>query len=486
MSYLGLDVGTSRVKAVAFDREWRETTSAAEATAVAHPGGGRSEQDMVDVWRAAARVLAATAQSSPDPVELVAITAQGDGCWLVDKAGEPVGPALLWNDNRAASIVREWSRDGTLERAFRRSGSLGMPGLANAQLRWLQEHQPAVLNQAEHLLSCGSWVFSRLTGRYVLEASDAANPFCDAQTGRLDDSLLDLFGLNHLRHLLPPVVTGEQAVAPLRDDCAQQCKLPAGVPVVIAPYDVVSTTVGSGATQVDDACTILGTTLCTSVVSDDPQTSRHPNGMTLPTVAGRWLLAYATMSGTGVLDWVAGLLGLADAAAVVRLAGQSRAAELPVVLPYLSPAGERSPFLAPEVRGSITGLSDRHTGADIALATLQGLTFTVRDCLDATERRPRLLSLCGGGARSSLWCQLLADATGTPVVRPDVVEVGARGAVVIGAARAHVGQMPSEAFSRTAPPGLRLEPTEAERERYQRLYAEFVRTRSALWPGTAA
>ncbi len=183
MSIVGLDVGTSRVKAVRFDAAWSEVDSESEDTVVLSAPGGRREQDLDQVWEAVARVLRAVVSRSPDDVDAVAVTAQGDGCWLVDEAGRPVGHALLWNDSRASDLTEQWHRDGTLDQSFRTCGSLGAPGLASAQLRWLAEHEPDRLARAHRLLSCGSWVFSRLTGEAVLERTEAVNPFCDARTG---------------------------------------------------------------------------------------------------------------------------------------------------------------------------------------------------------------------------------------------------------------------------------------------------------------
>jgi sugar (pentulose or hexulose) kinase len=433
MSTIGLDLGTSRVKAVRFDGSWRAVDSEAHPTAVLHNDDGRSEQDMHGVWAAAARVLSAVVGRSPDPVDLVALTAQGDGCWLVDGHGEPVGPALLWNDRRSAEVVEKWRDDGTLERAFRINGCYGSPGVAHAQLRWLLDHEPDTVARAARLLSCGSWVYQRLTGRQVVERSDAANPFLDANTGCYDERLLDLFGIAALDRLLPAVVSGVEAVAPLSPGAAGELGLPAGTPVALAPYDVVATAAGTGAIRTGDAYAILGTTLCVGIVAADPMLARAPNGMTLPTgTPGQWLIAEATMVGTEVLDWTANLLGLATAADLVELAATSRTADRPLLLPYLSPAGERSPFLDPTIRGSLHGLTLRHSRADIARAALDGLTLAVRDCL-ATAGRTATLALSGGGARSELWCRSIADATGCPVTGPDTPEAGARGAVLVGA-----------------------------------------------------
>ena len=235
MSTIGLDVGTSRVKAVRFDADWQAADAESESSVISRGADGRSEQDMAQVWESVRRVLAAVTQRSPDPISLVAVTGQGDGCWLVDDAGRPVGPALLWNDNRAAEVVSRWQGEGRLEEAFRRTGCMGSAGIANAQLAWLERHQPDVVARASTLLSCSAWIYLQLTGRRVLEQSEAANPFFDARSGEYDRSLFALYEIEGLARLMPPVVRSADRIAPLCRARANEFGLPTDTPVAIAP-----------------------------------------------------------------------------------------------------------------------------------------------------------------------------------------------------------------------------------------------------------
>jgi xylulokinase/erythritol kinase len=477
MSVLGLDAGTSRVKAVRFDNTWHEADTAAETTPVHRGSDGRREQDMAKVWTAAVRVLGKVVANCPDRIDAVAVTAQGDGCWLVDATGEPAGPALLWNDSRTAGIVGGWQADGTLDAAFRISGCYGAPGLASAQLRWLSDRGDPVLDRARVLLSCGSWLYQQLTGRQVLDMSDAANPFLDAVTGTYSPQLLELFGLEPLAALLPPVVTGAERAAPIRPDIAATIGLPAGTPVVLGPYDVVATAIGSGAVQPAAALAILGTTLCVGSVVDDPHLSRPANGMTLPLDHPHtWLTAFATMTGTEVLDWTAALLGLPDAAAVAGLAATSMATDLPVLLPYLSSAGERSPFLDAGIRGSLHGLQLHHSRADVARAAVDGLSLVVRECAVALGELATL-AVCGGGARSALWCQSISDATGIPVVRTRAREIGALGAALSAATDLGMFTDLPEAVS-VVETGEVLTPDHVQAARLDGAFEQFCRLRA--------
>ncbi len=256
--------------------------------------------------------------------------------------------------------------------------------------------------------------------------------------------------------------------------------LPVGTPVVLAPYDVVTGAVGSGVSRPGSAVAILGTTLCVAASSDDPRLDRDPNGMTLPLGAPgtptRWLLAYATLTGTEALDWTARLLGTADAASVVRLAADSRHEEVPLVWPYLSPAGERAPFLDRGAAGELRGLRLDHDRADVARGVLEGLTLAVLDCLEAIGDVEQL-ALCGGGARSELWSQLIADAAGVPVHRSAVDEVGAWGAALhAGVALGRFADL-DEAVGALERPTRTLSPRQGATDRFQERLARLRSTR---------
>lgn len=475
MSVVGLDLGTSRVKAVCFDEDWTVADLHAEATTVQRPHPGWSEQDMESVWQAASRALRAVAR---DGITLIAVTAQGDGCWLIGRDGTPIRPAILWNDNRAAPMIDEWDAEGTLDVAFRRTGCDGAPGLAHAQLRWLAAHEPASLDRATTLLSCGSWVHYRLTGERVQHVSDLHNPFLDAATGRPDEELLNRYGLSGLRHLLPPAVAGADGVHCLQPRVAEELSLPAGVPVALAPYDVVSSAIGVGAIRPGDAAAILGTTMCITAATAAPDLTPPRGGMSLPVgPPGRWLRAYATLAGTEVLDWMAALVGLRGAAELIELASAATAPDAPLLVPYLSPAGERAPFRDAAARGALAGLTLRHDRADIARATVDGVTLAILDCLRATDAHPRRLSLSGGGAQNRHWCQTISDATGVAAVSPDIPETGARGAALAGAVA--IGRYPGleEACADAVRPGRVHTPDLARNRQLDRAYHRLLAAR---------
>ncbi|TLW91268.1 carbohydrate kinase [Saccharomonospora piscinae] len=492
MSAIAVDAGTSVIKAVVFDDSGREVAVARRAAEVHRPRAGWAEQDMAAVWDA---VTAAVRDVlPPDGVRFLALTAQGDGCWLVDERGEPTGPAVLWSDGRAASLVDTWWRNGVAEDAFRINGSLGFAGLPHAVLTWLREHDPDRLAHSATALTCGGWVFSRLTGVLGAELSDASVPLLDPRTREYSPELLSLFGLEWARHLLPEVLGGADTTAPLTRRAAEELGLPEGTPVVLAPYDVAATARGAGATDPGQACTILGTTLCTTVVRPTVDTTGAAAGLTLVPGSGPgYLRAFPTLAGTEVLSWASELLGLRGMRRVADLsdlAARARpGADGLVFLPYLSPAGERVPFLDTKARGTFWGLSLEHGREAVARAVLEGLTMVIEDCVRAattgsgTASPLTELRVCGGGANSALWCGLIADVVGVPVVRPTDTEVGAKGAFLTGLVATGAEPTVAEAARRHVRVDRTDEPTPELRRHYADGYARFLALRDVAATG---
>ncbi|MGW3199021.1 FGGY family carbohydrate kinase [Streptomyces sp. NPDC001118] len=437
MSVLTIDVGTSVIKSVVFDDQGQELAVARIGTEVLRPRPGWAEQDMDAVWNGVVfTVRSALSQlgTDQDPVWLVSFTAQGDGCWLVDGDGRPTGPAILWSDGRAGDLLTRWQADGVLERAFRRNGSLTCSGMPNAVLSWLAEHDPERLRRARTALTAAGWLFLKFTGVSAVDESDASAPFLDHTTGGYDPVILDLFAMKWAEPLLPRILGEHERIAEITRHTAAELGLSAGLPVVMAPYDIAATARGAGAVNPGQACAILGTTLCTEIVTRAPDTGGEPCGINIAYRGrDRILRAFPTLSGTEVLDWACRTLSVEDPAQLGRLAfGTEPGAGGLAFLPYLSPAGERAPFLDPHARGAFWGLSLDHTPAHVARAVFEGLSLVVRDCLTASATEVHELRLCGGGSASDDWCRLIADVTGVPTARSADTELGAKGAFLTG------------------------------------------------------
>ncbi|MEV5320470.1 FGGY-family carbohydrate kinase [Streptomyces sp. NPDC052687] len=460
--YVGIDVGTSVVKAAAFDEAGSELAVESRPVRLALRGGF-VEQDMEEVYAAVVEVLGALTGRVAGPVALAGLTGQGDGLWLVDAEGRPVRAAASWMDGRAHELLDRWLADGTFETVFRRTGSAMFPGCPGPLLAWFDRTEPVALDAAATALYCKDMVFRRLTGApAATDVSDASMPFLDPRTRAYDDRVVELLGLTHRRGLLAPV-SDPAATATAREG------LPAGTRIANGPYDLPASALGAGVTAPGDGLLIVGTCLAALVATTDLDLGGEPAGLYISTDRpGHWLRAMPAMVGTAALDWVLSTTGVRHAEVDALLEATPPGAHGVRVLPYFAPSGERAPFVEPRLRAELTGVSLESTRGDLVRATCEGIGYAARHCLEAAGLTGSL-AVCGGGTRSAAWTRLLADVLGRPL-RVVEGEVGARGAV-LAAARRYGVRLDAGAWTR---PAAVVEPDPDRAAYYAKGYEEHL------------
>ena len=478
--YVGLDVGTSVVKAVALDGDGNCLAVAARPTRTITRAPGWQEQDLEEVLAAAGSAIREVSEATGTTPELVGITGQGDGVWLLDADGRAVRHPILWSDARAAPVVERWMVEGVVERVFRRSANLIFPGSAAAILAVLRDDDRDALTRAVTAAYCKDAILQRLTGARATDASDASLPFLDVRTRRYDDASLSDCGLAEWSHLLAPVDPVPGPLRTLSVEGTALTGLPTGTPVHAGPFDLVATMVGAGVTHIGQGLVILGTTLGCNVLVDEVRTDGPVAGMTLcMPEPNRWARVMAAMVGTPVLEWTLATIG-ADRSQLDRLLAESRpGANGVTALPFLSPAGERAPFLNPMARGQLSGMSLETTPADLVRSVCEGIGYAARHCLEqAGLAHDREVFLCGGGSRSAGWRHILADILGRPVLLARTPEVGARGAVMaaLEASGTHVDR------PTWCAPDVIVKPSPARRSIYDAGYARYLALIAAARP----
>ncbi len=479
---LGLDAGTSVVKAVAFSADGDVLRVAGRPMRTVVPSPGRNEQDLEAVIAACGEVIREV--SAGEPVELLGITAQGDGLWLLDANGQAVRPPILWSDARAAAIVSDWIASGVAAEAFRRSGSMPFPGSPAALLAFLQREEPESLHAAATAGYCKDAVSQRLTGVRATDVSDASLPFFDPRARQYDEALLALFGVSDWRHLLAPP---DSYPAPLREISAAGAALtglPAGTAVHAGPFDLCATVIGAGLRQPGDGLVILGTTLGCAVLTDRADLDAEPSGMLLcMPEPDRWARVMPAMVGTPSLEWVLGMTGSRRDEIDTLLAASRPGAEGLVALPFFSQAGERAPFVDPFARGQLIGLSLESTREDLVRAVCEGIAYAVRHCLESAGLgEGAQVFLSGGGVRSTGWRQIMADVLQRPLVLARQPEAGARGAVL---AALSGGERDVDMAAWTRPDGL-IEPRPELANLYEAgmaFYRERLDAARGAWSG---
>ncbi|TDD58497.1 carbohydrate kinase [Kribbella antibiotica] len=434
---IGVDVGTTVTKAVAFDDGGRPLAEASRPTRLVRPSAGRFEHETAEIVASVNEVVGELAASVGDQPGVLAITAQGDGLWLVDSAGAAVRPAISWLDARSSAILEQWTVDGVADHVFRRSGNRMFPGASGPLLAAVRAEEPSVIAGAATAAYCKDVVMQALTGVRATDVSDASAPFLDPRTGSYDDEALAATGLSGLSHLLAPVA----ADGPVGELQSSLTGMALGTRVSAGPYDLPAAAEGAGVSAPGDALLTVGTTLACQVATRSLPVNGEPAGLLLGTwTPGLWLRAMPAMVGTAALDRMLALVGASVDQLPAFLAESPPGANGVTVLPYLSEAGERAPFVDTRARGTLDGISLSTTTADLIRATCEGIAYAARHCLEAAGWTGRV-TVCGGGARSAEWTQILADVLNAPLHTTAAEQVAARGAVICArrAAGAEVG-----------------------------------------------
>jgi xylulokinase len=484
--FMGIDLGTSGVKAVVLDRRHRLVATGSAPLSVDAPQPLWREQDPAAWWAACDRAVAAALEdlrrsgSSPGQIEAIGLTGQMHGATLVDARGEVLRPAILWNDGRSSFECVE------LERAVPRSreitGNLMMPGFTAPKLLWVAKHEPGVFERVRRVLLPKDWLRWRLTGEYATDMSDAAGTlWLDVGERAWSGELLRACGLSTAN--MPSLHEGPEVTGRLSLDVAQRWGV-REVPVVAGASDNAAGALGVGVVNPGDAMLSLGTSgvvfVATGSFVANPEQAVHSFCHALPR---SWHLMSVMLSAASCVEFTARLLGERDVAALLAAAEQRGLREdTPLFLPYLN--GERTPHNDPHAKAAFFGMHAGTQREDLVNATLEGVCLGMAQGIDALRAaRAELgrVSLIGGGSRNAYWAQMLADATGLQVVRHADAEVGPS----LGAARlAWLACDPREAGGIfRAPPTLdEFLPRPAARARMQERAERFAGLRSSVAP----
>jgi xylulokinase len=431
--YLGMDIGTSGVKAVLVNEDGVIVATASRGLALSHPFPLWSEQDpdaWVDAAIGAVDDLAASHPRETAEVRGIGLSGQMHGATLLAGNGRPLRPAILWNDGRAhaecAGLEQLCPSLGAI------TGNLAMPGFTAPKLLWVARHEPEVFARLAKVLLPKAYVRYRLTGEMVEDMSDAAGTlWLDVGQRCWSATVLAATGLD-LQHM-PRLVEGSEPSAVLSSEFARRWGMVRGVVVAGGAGDCAATAIGLGAIAPGDAFLSLGTSGVLFRVTDRfapaPASAVHTFCHAL---GGLWHQMGVMLSAAASLAWLARILATPDCELLAAL-GEVLDGPSPVrFLPYLD--GERTPHNDAAAAGAFVGLRGATGREDIVQAVLEGVAYAARDNLAALcgSSSPIVeIDLVGGGSRSPLWAQIIADVLGIPVHRVAEGEVGA----ALGAAR---------------------------------------------------
>jgi erythritol kinase len=448
---IGLDAGTSVIKAVVFDLAGRQIAAAGLRNSYERDAAGAAvEQDLARTWADVVKVLRQLGDQVPDLARratALAVTGQGDGTCLIGRDGTPVAPAWLWLDTRAAPIVEEMAANGARTAAYRATGSGMNASNQSGHLVWLDRHRPELLDCADYACHVKDWLYLNLTGERVTDVSEAVFTFGNYRTRAYDDTVIEAFGLKHRRRLLPPIVdslTGTHH--PLSHEAAQTLGLRPGLPVVLGYVDVLCTALAAGLYDETGrgGVSIIGSTGMHMRLAD-PRTVdllAEPSGYTMCFVPGSVARSQSNMAATINIDWLLDLTRQAvellghdfDRERALAAFERMVAAEKPAQAlyhPYIDRAGERGPFMEARARAQIVGLSNAVGFSGITRSVYEGLALAARDCFASIGGPPQELRIAGGAARSRSLKQIYASVLAVDVREADRDEAGAAGAAMM-------------------------------------------------------
>ena len=437
---IGLDLGTSGVKALLLSEDGVVLGEAVAALKVSRPLPAWSEQSPDDWWIACCSAINAVRQAVSSKVwssvKAIGLSGQMHGAVLLDKHGAIIRPAILWNDGRAQAACQLLEQ--RLPSISEIAGNPVMAGFTAPKLIWLEQNEPQCFQRVAKVLLPKDWLRWKMTGILATEPSDASGTLW-LDVFRQQWSADALYACSLDLHHVPELVPSADARATLRADVAGDWGLPAGVVVAAGAADNAAGALGAGLRQPGQALISLGTSGVILAVDRDiharPDRGLHVFCHAMPK---QWCHLAVLLSASSALSWWSGIVNQPVKQLLSELELDLdrllEAPDRPLFLPYLS--GERTPHGDPSLRATFMGLSHRNLRADMTLAVLEGVAFAFRDGIDTLRGAglsiPRLVAI-GGGARSVTWLRILTTVLECKIVRPAGAELGpALGAALLG------------------------------------------------------
>jgi xylulokinase len=445
---LGIDLGTSSVKVLLATETGQILGGGSAEYPIHHPRPGWAEQYPDDWWQAivqSVRQALAETGDTPASISAIGLSGQMHGTVLLGKAGQLLAPAVIWPDQRSQHQVQEITAMIGAERLIELTGSPVATGFQAATVRWVQQERPELWQRTRSILPPKDYVRYRLTGDVHTDPSDGSGTLLlDVHRRDWSPHVLAVLEIDVAR--LPPVRPSAAVAGQLGQKAAEALGLPAGIPVVTGAADTACGAVGAGIISTQTLLLTISTggqiVLPASGVQVDQAGRIHTFCGALapgPNQAG-WYQMAAILSAGMALRWlrdqVFGLSGLSGEAAYAQMTAWAETATAGagglLFLPYL--VGERTPHMDPQARGLFLGLAASHGRAELVRAVMEGVALACYDAYQVLAElgaRPERVIMAGGGARSQLWQQIVADVFSLPVQRLNVGEQSALGAILL-------------------------------------------------------
>ena len=486
---LGIDLGTSGTKTVLFDQEGKAMASATVEYPMYQPQNGWAEQDPAD-WANAAiatiqTVLARSGVAKEDVVSL-GISGQMHGLVMLDEDNQVIRPSIIWCDQRTAKECEEITARVGYDTLIRITANPALPGFTLSKLMWVRNHEPENYARCRHVLLPKDYVRFVLTGDYATEVSDASGmQMLDVPNRCWSDELLGMLDID--KNMLAKVYESCEVTGHISAEAAKKTGLSEKTLVVGGAGDNAAAAVGTGVVEDGKAFTTIGTSgvvfAHTDKLAIDPKGRVHTFCCAVP---GAWHVMGVTQAAGLSLKWFRDTFCAAEKEAAAQMGvdpyelTNKEAAQSPIgankllYAPYLM--GERTPHLDSDCRGMFFGLSAMHQRRDLLRAVMEGVSFSLNDCLGILAEMgvaPETMLACGGGGKSPLWRQMLADVMNCPVATTVNTEGPALGVAILASVGAGLYPSVQEACRQMIKVNPAQDPIAENVPKYAKVYAVY-------------
>lgn len=483
---LGIDLSTTGAKALLIDDEGRVVSSATTPLTLSTPHPLWSEQEPEEWWSATTtsiRQALTSANASGDNVAAIGLTGQMHGLVLLDEQGRVLRPAILWNDQRCGVECDEIRARVGREQLVQITGNDALTGFTAPKILWVEKNEPEIYRRVRHVLLPKDYIRYKLTGALAMDKADGSGTMLfDLRKRTWSSEILN--ALNISPDWLPPTFEGHEITGEVIDESTG---LRRGTPVVAGGGDQAAQATGVGVVRPGMMAVTLGTSGVVFAATESPLIEPHGRLHAFcHAVPDRWHLMGVMLSAAGSLQWYRDKLACdRDFEQLVSEAAQIPAgSEGLIFLPYLS--GERTPHPDPLARGAWIGLTMRHTQAHLTRAVLEGVGFGLKDIFELMRGAGlgpiEQVRLSGGGAKSSLWRQILADILEAELVSVNTTEGAAFGAALLAGVAAGIWNNVDTACAQTVFVKDRISPNQDTANIYQSLHEQYQKLYPVLRP----
>ena len=491
---LGIDNGSTVVKAAIFSTTGDEVAVASKRTRLLTPEHGHSERDMNEIWTETAEAIREVLELSninPDDIACICCTGHGNGLYLIDKNRNPVRNAIMSMDNRAKAYSDRWIKDGLDAKVRPKTMQSIWPAQPNALLAWLKDNEPESIGNTEWILMCKDYIRFRLTGEINAELTDfSGTSLINNQTKAYDQQLLEMFGLGDLMKKFPPIIQTHDIVGNITREASELTGLSEETPVAGGMFDIDACGLASGMINDSQLCMIAGTWGNNQYISKQPVVDENVFMTSCYSIPGYYLMLEGSATSASNLEWF--LTEFFDEKIYgFKEQGQSVYDYCNGLVSSVSPEESNIvffPFLYssnihPEAKACFLGIDGWHNKGHILRSIYEGIVFghkTHVEKLLQFREMPETIQLTGGATNSSEWVKIFADTFQVPIELPSGTELGALGAAIAAAVAVQIYPNYESAVKAMVNFSRVIEPDKERTDLYEKKYNRYKKSAESL------